>query len=164
MNSSGKVQFTRVWRQSSTILECQILTRVPHPRKCIESCRKLLAYVMSYRFQWKIQFMNIHHPPESYKWGQVQASGSVEIRQPKSEDLCIGLHWRTISASSVSHYYSYCIRVRPSQFRLCVLVYRCLQGTAPSYIGETLQLVSDCLLYTSPSPRDRTRSRMPSSA
>ena len=25
-------------------------------------------------------------------------------------------------------------------------------------------LVKDCLLYTSPSPRDRTRSRMPSSA
>ena len=25
-------------------------------------------------------------------------------------------------------------------------------------------LASDCLLYTSPSPRDRTRSRMPSSA
>ena len=25
-------------------------------------------------------------------------------------------------------------------------------------------LLSDCLLYTSPSPRDRTRSRMPSSA
>jgi len=24
-----------------------------------------------------------------------------------------------------------------------VLVYRCLQGTAPSYLGETLQLVSD---------------------
>ena len=28
--------------------------------------------------------------------------------------------------------------------------------------GDTL--VYDCLLYTSPSPRDRTRSRMPSSA
>ena len=26
------------------------------------------------------------------------------------------------------------------------------------------ELVTDCLLYTSPSPRDRTRSRMPSSA
>ena len=25
-------------------------------------------------------------------------------------------------------------------------------------------LITDCLLYTSPSPRDRTRSRMPSSA
>ena len=27
-----------------------------------------------------------------------------------------------------------------------------------------LELAYDCLLYTSPSPRDRTRSRMPSSA
>ena len=27
-----------------------------------------------------------------------------------------------------------------------------------------LRLITDCLLYTSPSPRDRTRSRMPSSA
>ena len=26
------------------------------------------------------------------------------------------------------------------------------------------ELAEDCLLYTSPSPRDRTRSRMPSSA
>ena len=29
---------------------------------------------------------------------------------------------------------------------------------------ENLMLLKDCLLYTSPSPRDRTRSRMPSSA
>ena len=29
---------------------------------------------------------------------------------------------------------------------------------------EIAVVVSDCLLYTSPSPRDRTRSRMPSSA
>ena len=28
----------------------------------------------------------------------------------------------------------------------------------------TLMIFKDCLLYTSPSPRDRTRSRMPSSA
>ena len=27
-----------------------------------------------------------------------------------------------------------------------------------------LKLIESCLLYTSPSPRDRTRSRMPSSA
>ena len=31
-------------------------------------------------------------------------------------------------------------------------------------LTETLQTVGTCLLYTSPSPRDRTRSRMPSSA
>ena len=30
--------------------------------------------------------------------------------------------------------------------------------------GKSTYLSSDCLLYTSPSPRDRTRSRMPSSA
>ena len=29
---------------------------------------------------------------------------------------------------------------------------------------EKVELTGDCLLYTSPSPRDRTRSRMPSSA
>ena len=29
---------------------------------------------------------------------------------------------------------------------------------------EPLRTFSNCLLYTSPSPRDRTRSRMPSSA
>ena len=31
-------------------------------------------------------------------------------------------------------------------------------------IGQTRIELLDCLLYTSPSPRDRTRSRMPSSA
>ena len=30
--------------------------------------------------------------------------------------------------------------------------------------SRRLELYKDCLLYTSPSPRDRTRSRMPSSA
>ena len=30
--------------------------------------------------------------------------------------------------------------------------------------GDQLELQESCLLYTSPSPRDRTRSRMPSSA
>ena len=29
---------------------------------------------------------------------------------------------------------------------------------------QLFNLLCDCLLYTSPSPRDRTRSRMPSSA
>ena len=32
------------------------------------------------------------------------------------------------------------------------------------YMGSGLGLAASCLLYTSPSPRDRTRSRMPSSA
>ena len=32
------------------------------------------------------------------------------------------------------------------------------------YLSGELELELNCLLYTSPSPRDRTRSRMPSSA
>ena len=31
-------------------------------------------------------------------------------------------------------------------------------------IEDIVNMINDCLLYTSPSPRDRTRSRMPSSA
>ena len=35
----------------------------------------------------------------------------------------------------------------------------------PTSINPNLRsMITDCLLYTSPSPRDRTRSRMPSSA
>ena len=37
------------------------------------------------------------------------------------------------------------------------------RGLFPDALGPA-QLATDCLLYTSPSPRDRTRSRMPSSA
>ena len=37
-------------------------------------------------------------------------------------------------------------------------------GGADQLIGRGDMLLSICLLYTSPSPRDRTRSRMPSSA
>ena len=36
-----------------------------------------------------------------------------------------------------------------------------IEESSKSSIGD---LIKDCLLYTSPSPRDRTRSRMPSSA
>ena len=34
----------------------------------------------------------------------------------------------------------------------------------PVTLGEVVEMNITCLLYTSPSPRDRTRSRMPSSA
>ena len=34
----------------------------------------------------------------------------------------------------------------------------------PVGFEEVIRHLGDCLLYTSPSPRDRTRSRMPSSA
>ena len=39
-----------------------------------------------------------------------------------------------------------------------------LRVFSPNTVFEPVELDKDCLLYTSPSPRDRTRSRMPSSA
>src|SRR5664280_1534341 len=39
-----------------------------------------------------------------------------------------------------------------------------IPGAAPLGLGQASLHLSACLLYTSPSPRDRTRSRMPSSA
>mgnify|MGYP000346294346 FL=1 len=40
------------------------------------------------------------------------------------------------------------------------MIHRAIMGSLERFIG----ILIDCLLYTSPSPRDRTRSRMPSSA
>ena len=59
-----------------------------------------------------------------------------------------------------SHYYSY--------FKnLCKLKNDIVVFTSEDlipYIKENTNKTNICLLYTSPSPRDRTRSRMPSSA
>ena len=40
----------------------------------------------------------------------------------------------------------------------------CTYGAGGSTQTKTMDVITACLLYTSPSPRDRTRSRMPSSA
>ena len=43
-------------------------------------------------------------------------------------------------------------------------LYEPIHGSAPDIAGKGIANPLGCLLYTSPSPRDRTRSRMPSSA
>ena len=44
------------------------------------------------------------------------------------------------------------------------IYYPSAEVIANSNVPDYLELRKNCLLYTSPSPRDRTRSRMPSSA
>ena len=44
------------------------------------------------------------------------------------------------------------------------LVFTALVVSLPLFLPLAVAIVSGCLLYTSPSPRDRQRSRMPSSA
>ena len=59
-------------------------------------------------------------------------------------------------------------QVRPGDGRSSIVFEEFLEGPEVSLItltdGETIVPLEPCLLYTSPSPRDRTRSRMPSSA
>ena len=52
----------------------------------------------------------------------------------------------------------------PSSLNRPKLIRRTLPIAVDVDVQTYRTVVSDCLLYTSPSPRDRTRSRMPSSA
>ena len=47
---------------------------------------------------------------------------------------------------------------------VCVGVWQAIIVLVLGLLGLIIGRIIDCLLYTSPSPRDRTRSRMPSSA
>ena len=53
---------------------------------------------------------------------------------------------------------------RNVKYEMVVKVMDTLQRAGIQRVGLSVQLAPCCLLYTSPSPRDRTRSRMPSSA
>ena len=55
-------------------------------------------------------------------------------------------------------------RVRKSPYWHLSMEAGCWRATVYNRIYHPRGYVKPCLLYTSPSPRDRTRSRMPSSA
>ena len=61
-----------------------------------------------------------------------------------------------------AQYFSNMVRVRPKSMAGWEALIRCLFN-AESF-EDALEQTNTCLLYTSPSPRDRTRYRMPSSA
>ena len=58
------------------------------------------------------------------------------------------------------------LTLRPHQERIINRLqnYNKGQVIVPTGGGKTLTMIMDCLLYTSPSPRDAHESRMPSSA
>ena len=72
--------------------------------------------------------------------------------------LCSAFHFKSVKAKlleSNNDKYMHCAVS-------CMLARRC--GALDSYQIGILKEVWDCLLYTSPSPRDKRQSRMPSSA
>ena len=117
-------------------------------------------------------------------FGENVGSGKL----PCGDDSSIGLNtWpqfkalmdRSVDAGKLSNYdvvstysiinpfyYSYCGGVLSANGDIHFVPYYAFVGQKISSSGivSTYSLVYTCLLYTSPSPRDRTRSRMPSSA
>ena len=62
---------------------------------------------------------------------------------------------------------AFLLEVLPLPNEIVDIIYGFMKVNAANTIGtyfKTSKRSYDCLLYTSPSPRDRTRSRMPSSA
>ena len=53
-------------------------------------------------------------------------------------------------------------KIKMSMYLKTIGLHVFLAATKKSYLGNSKYI--DCLLYTSPSPRDRQKSRMPSSA
>ena len=85
----------------------------------------------------------------------VDIIGSHLNLQKKGNDYwaCCPFHNEKTASFSVSE---------SKQFYYC---FGCgAKGNVIDFLMEFLNLSYPCLLYTSPSPRDRTRSRMPSSA
>ena len=55
-------------------------------------------------------------------------------------------------------------QLREKEVELSAKIKEVLENRKESTAGDSSEVDNSCLLYTSPSPRDRTRSRMPSSA
>ena len=75
--------------------------------------------------------------------------------------------WRRVQCEQLLDTGQSLLRLRGNPIKLCGVFILASQDHNYSRKGMRflfLNLVADCLLYTSPSPRDKRQSRMPSSA
>ena len=95
------------------------------------------------------------HAVTAYELGEDTTLCWVTVTSAESSDLCAGYSGpRQIDCNGSSVEMSFATPVETDGLRVTTP----LESLVPHMIDCT------CLLYTSPSPRDRTRSRMPSSA
>ena len=75
--------------------------------------------------------------------------------------LILKFIWRPLFASTVNYELAEAEGMKPDKFNA---IFTVLMAAVIAISIKIVGLLLICLLYTSPSPRDRTRSRMPSSA
>ena len=76
-----------------------------------------------------------------------------------SHGACSGINkWSTTNQDEIIE------SINPSTGEVIASVYQASERDYDRIVQDSVSAFKDCLLYTSPSPRDRTRSRMPSSA
>ena len=94
------------------------------------------------------------------EWNMVDKTINLFISPPE------GIFFNRMSASSHSRGNRYCPELTTGLISWLEVNKRLVLNGSNAQRLELSKMVqySDCLLYTSPSPRDRTRSRMPSSA
>src|SRR5665811_2637834 len=89
----------------------------------------------------------------------VQARSDLTHHLVEDVALTLGQAFREIIPSGAARYGNRVVPMDDALVQVSVDI-----GGRPYYEGPLPSGLYDCLLYTSPSPRDRTRSRMPSSA
>ena len=93
-----------------------------------------------------------------------EALGAVskQTEKPKIKSLMLSVRGRVLEGKTLASALGEYPKVFPEIFKATVAA-----GEQSGHLDSVLERLADytdCLLYTSPSPRDRTRSRMPSSA
>ena len=83
---------------------------------------------------------------------------ALELKELGFNEECLGYYYTDPNAATIPFLCIY----KPYKNEFCL--HAPLYQQAFRWFRQKYGLYSHCLLYTSPSPRDRTRSRMPSSA
>ena len=92
-----------------------------------------------------------------------ESSDWIELWNPTDSDISLDNHFLTDSATQPNKWALPEITLAPNQF-IVIFASGKDRNDPEKELHTDFQLSSSCLLYTSPSPRDATLSRMPSSA
>ena len=100
-------------------------------------------------------FYSFHYKPDNWRVSKIRNIGSVEGNKPASDN-----DWEKISGGGDTKIKQWI--ADQMKGRTCTVILAGKDTAGRKWINY--EIAEACLLYTSPSPRDRQKSRMPSSA